>query len=235
MTIQNMHIAVKVELDKTSALELPSFEPEEIDYWLNNAIHKFVKTRYSGMNVKGTSFEQTQKRTDDLRTLVAFIALPLGLGVDGDGSGYGAYPNSRSFDIPADYYFSLHEDCLIYIDGPANTFEVGVTECTIDEYSQKINDPYSEHILHYGTAKPLRLIMDGRIDLINDGNYSTIILKLTYLKEPATVENVPAGTTDCDLPEHTHDEIVKLAVSMMLENIEQPRYQTYQNEVNSTE
>ena len=33
MDIENMHIAVKLELDKSSALELPSFEPEEIDFF----------------------------------------------------------------------------------------------------------------------------------------------------------------------------------------------------------
>ena len=37
MTISEMHLAFKLELDKTSALELPSFEPEEIDFWLNAA------------------------------------------------------------------------------------------------------------------------------------------------------------------------------------------------------
>ena len=32
MDIETMHIAVKQELDKTSALELPAFLPEEIDF-----------------------------------------------------------------------------------------------------------------------------------------------------------------------------------------------------------
>ena len=35
MDIEAMHIGFKVELDKTSSLELPAFEAEEIDYWLN--------------------------------------------------------------------------------------------------------------------------------------------------------------------------------------------------------
>ncbi len=232
MDIENMHIAVKLEYDKTSALELPAFEPEEIDFWLNNAIRKFIKSRYGGTNPKGTSFEQTQKRIDDLRTLVEYESLSLGLGID--GTGVGAYPNSWSFDIPDDYMFSLEETCTIDIGG-GDTIVTGITECTIDEHQVKLDDPFSEHKLHYNTAKPLRFFINDRIDLVDDGNYDTTYLHLTYLKHPATVDNIPAGTTDCDLPEHTHDEIVKLAVSMMLENVEQPRYQTYQNEVNTIE
>ena len=238
MDIQNMHVAVKLELDKSSALELPSFEPEEIDLWLNNAIRKFVKTRYSGMNVKSTSFEQTQKRTDDLRTLVKFYA-PI------TTPSAGTIPNSQFSPLPVegsgvgdeDYWFSLQEECNIYVfvGGVPTLTRVGIVECTFDEYRAKIDDPYSEHKLHYNTAKPLRLIQDDDVYLVTDGNYTIATYKLTYLRAPATVDNVPAGTTDCDLPEHTHDEIVKLAVSMMLENIEQPRYQTYQNEANTIE
>jgi hypothetical protein len=41
--------------------------------------------------------------------------------------------------------------------------------------------------------------------------------------------------TSSDLSEHTHDEIVKLAANMILENIKSPRYQTHTREVNRTE
>ena len=226
MDIENMHIAVKLEYDKSSALELPAFEPEEIDFWLNNAIRKFGKTRYSGMNVKGTSFEQTQKRTDDLRTLVESVTVSSVSGTASD------YPNGYRWDLPiTGYWFTLSEEANIVVG--ATETRVGITECTVDEYRQKIDDPYSEHILHYTLAKPLRIFNGLTVELISDGNYTIDDYHLTYLKAPVTVSL--SGTTDCDLPEHTHDEIVKLAVSMMLENIEQPRYQTYQNEVNIIE
>lgn len=38
--------------------------------FINEAIDKFYKTRYSGVNFKAQGFEQTQKRIDDLRTLI---------------------------------------------------------------------------------------------------------------------------------------------------------------------
>lgn len=41
----------------------------DTEYWINQGILKFVKTRFTGNNYKGLGFEQTQKRIDDLRTL----------------------------------------------------------------------------------------------------------------------------------------------------------------------
>ena len=38
--------------------------------YINDAINRFVTTRFTGMNYKLKSFEQDQKRIDDLRTLV---------------------------------------------------------------------------------------------------------------------------------------------------------------------
>lgn len=228
MDIQTMHIAVKLELDKSSALELPAFEPEEIDFWLNNAIRKFVKTRYSGMNVKQDGFEQTQKRTDDLRTLIDGVILTSALLPP-----VVQFPNSEYFDIPSDYWFAIQEEATITISGSTST--VGIQEATYDEYRAMIDDPFSEHKIHYNTAKPIRIFYKDQVGLVGDGNYTIDAYLLTYLKAPATVDVTDVRPVDCDLPEHTHDEIIKLTVSMMLENIEQPRYQTYQRELHSVE
>jgi ABC-type multidrug transport system fused ATPase/permease subunit len=75
--------------------------------------------------------------------------------------------------------------------------------------------------------------MQDSVELITDGNYSVIKYYLRYLRKPATVVLSPA--VNCDLPEHTHDEIVKLAANMTLENIEQPRYKSHINELNKVE
>lgn len=217
MTISDMHVAVKLDLDKTSALDIPAFEPEEIDFWLNRAIRDFIKTRATGTNAKGESFEQTQKRIDDLRTVVdnAFVLL----------NAYGVSKNNGyrgAITGVTDYWFSVSEEADITVD--STTTRVGVTECTQDEYRQMIDDPFSEHILHYGSAKPLRLFYGDYVELVSDGNYTVDKFYLTYIKQPTEVSL--SGSVDCDLPDHTHDEIVRIAVSMMLENVEQPRLRT---------
>ncbi|HKL13111.1 MAG TPA: hypothetical protein VJ907_05845 [Halanaerobiales bacterium] len=227
MTITEMHNAVRLGLDKTSALEVPSFESEELDHWLNKAIERFVKTRYSGVNVKKESFEQTQKRIDDLRTLVKSTDLILyARSVE--------FPNAyivddEENDWPSDYLFTISEEALATINGEEK--RVGVVQCTHDEYREAIDNPYSEHILHYNSAKPLRLFYEYNVILITDGQYTLSNYYLTYLRVPATVDFDADTPIDCDLPEHTHSEIVDMTVNMLLENIEQPRYKTHSAEV----
>lgn len=238
MTISEMHTAVKLGLDKSSALDIPAFEPEEIDFWLNQAIRDFVKTRYSGVNLKKESFEQTQKRIDDLYTLVKeAVNNASGNGLDLVADAATVFPNSYIINTalstwPTDYMFTISEEVgTATVSGSVSVNRWGITQCTHDKYRQKIDDPYSEHILHYGSAKPLRLFDDGYVRFITDGNYTLSKYYLTYLREPVEVySNTPAATPttmDCDLPEHTHDEIVRLAVNIMLENIEQPRLKTH--------
>ena len=69
-----------IDLQESFEIELNVLDdglnkPKSMDteWWLNRGLEKFWKTRYSGMNVKRTSFEEDQKRTDDLRTLIATV------------------------------------------------------------------------------------------------------------------------------------------------------------------
>jgi len=70
MTVSDMHIRVKVYLDKIDSEAYPEILPEEIDLYLNEAQLRFIKTRYGYNNPYGKGFEQSQKRVDDLKNLV---------------------------------------------------------------------------------------------------------------------------------------------------------------------
>lgn len=292
MTISEMHTAFDLELDKINSLQYPSFTSNERDYFLNQSIRKFVKTRYSGVNIKREGFEQTQKRTDDLRTLVREVTVPCtttGSKKDEGTTSIVGYILTTGFSNAAfldPYWLSLGEEVLLTIG--STTIRQGVTEVTSDEYRFEIDNPYSSFRLHYGNAKPLRLFYNNTIEFISDGNYVITSAYIRYIKQPVAVNYtavtgvtsgsiLPGGrykvvtntvlyngvtyavgvtflgvegvttftptgaatvnfvATDCELPEHTHDEIVAIAVQMALENIEQPRYQSYSQEVSTME
>lgn len=243
MTISEMHTAVKLGLDKTEGLAYAAFEPEELDFWLNEAIDRFIKTRYSGVNSKQESFEQSQKRVEDLRSLVKEIVLtPTESPATESSGGYtiSFKPNSWHIDeddLPADYMFFLNDEVAISFNHPvtgnSTTLRTYPILCTSDTYSTKVNDPYSEHRLHLGIARPLRMFSSKGVELITDGQYDITDYFLKYLRKPAVVD---IGTpTDCDLPEHTHREIVLLAVKILIENIESPRYQSTSIELTQNE
>jgi len=292
MTISEMHTAFKLELDKTNSLQYPSFTSIEIDYWLNKAIKEFVKTRYSGVNYKKEGFEQTQKRIDDLRTLVREVTVPCT--TTGAIKSIGttniiSYVLTDGFNntvfVAAPYWLSLGEEVLLTLTNPAGTIRQGVTEVTSDDYQSEIDNPYSSYILHYRSAKPLRLFYNNTIEFISDSTYVVTSAYVRYIKQPVPVNYTAvtgvvsgnilpgrryivatAGTityngisyavgvtflgvegvttfvsaggatvnfvaTDCELPEQSHDEVVALAVQLVLENIEQPRQQSYSQQV----
>jgi hypothetical protein len=247
MTVDEMHIEFKVGLDKTDSLNYPNFEPDEIDLWLNRAQDKFVKQRY-GHDMKGENFEETQKRTDDLREVVTDATLPPTAG------DFGSKPNSTTFILPDDvevlaggkYWFAINEECEIsYIDcnGSSVTERKNVKPIQHDDYNKLINDPFNKPY----RSKILRLMKGHLVELIGDDTFAITRYFLRYIKEPVRinleilgidddeVEIVIEAGVDCELADHTHVEIVNLSVSMALENIGSPRYQTSMIETISQE
>lgn len=248
MTKSEMHIAFKIELDKVESLQYPAFLSTEIDYFFDRAQEQFVKSRYSGNNPAGTSFEQNQKRLDDLRYLVVedtlltvfdddIVSPPYtGPKVSEKANCYIADLTDVDEDDP--YMFLIGEECTIsYYDrltsSTVNLIQP-ITECTANTYTAKVHDPLSPHRLHYNTASPLRLIKSDYVELITDGTYSVINYILRYIKEP--ISFVELETTDSpNFPVHVHSELVKLAVNIAIENIESPRIQTFPTKVSEME
>lgn len=239
MTISEMHTAFKMELDKSSSLELPSFEPEEIDYWLNRGIRQFVKNRFTGTE-KGVAFEGNTKRIEDIKSLIVETTINGASLVAGTRKvpSYVASLASITTGANAKWFILGEEVDIVYTklgDTTTTTKTQGVTQCTVDTYRSHVDDPYSEHRLHYEEAKPLRLVYQDYIELITDGNYTINAYRIRYLRKPATVDVDSAPAVSCDLPEHTHDEIVVLAANLALENIEQQRYKTNLEVLNKVE
>jgi hypothetical protein len=229
MTISEMHSAIKMELDKTSSLELPSFESEEIDYWINRTINDFIKQRIPS-NKNKLTIEETKKVRDDLRTLVG-PPISLTLVVNS------YYPNNFCFSLPTDYLYDLEDEVIIeYTDeetGSRLQKKVPTNEVTSNTYSTHLRDPFSEHIIYKEFARPLKMVRGNEIVYVTDGDYDIIDCYFTYIKKPAVVTLTSSALTtiSCDLPESVHNDIVQLAAVKMLENIESPRYMTLSNEL----
>ena len=98
-----------------------------------------------------------------------------------------------------------------------------------DDISKLVGDPFNK--TKY--SSPLTVMRGNNIDVYSDDLFITDKLKLTYLREPVTVNIFEA--IGCDLPDHTHEEIVALAVLSILEEISDPRYQTHTMQVGQME
>lgn len=217
--------------------KLPS---DTIISFINEAIDKFWKTRYSGINFKQRGFEQDQKRTDDLRTLVTKHTYK-----DTDISKINQV--EYTVTLPDDYVILLGDTAGISpADGVINNcwekdalgnYKIKYSdtiEGTIETVDRIKENSLSEYRLKYTKAKPIRLIQDNTITLYTDGNYKVAEYTIEYLKKPSKVD-LKTNPTDeyTDLPSHTHMEVVKLAVQLILATL--PNYNVYSNEVNSME
>lgn len=208
--------------------------------FINEAIDKFYKTRYSGINFKAQGFEQTQKRIDDLRTLIKNKKYT-------EGSINKSDRNSYSVELPEDYVLLLGDTAGIQ---PSNLNECWETnergeyiikytdtlESTIETLDRQLGNSLSEHKLKYCQARPLKLIQDNNVILYTDGKYKVSEYKITYLAKPSEINSSNITNTEyTDLPEHTHMEIVKMAIQIYLATKPMQHYNAYSNEIASME
>lgn len=206
-------------------------DSDTIFAYLNVGKDKFWKTRYSGLNSKAEGFEQSQKRIDDLRTLVTVQE-------------YNTIVDN-SITLPENYTLTLGETASISSTTSPCWPKVGntpivkttdVIEATIENIDAILANSLSEHRLHLNRAKPIRLYQGDTIKFYTDGNYSVVGFKLTYLRTPANIGDTAVLSTEyTDLPEHTHSEIVRLAVQyyMSIKGIAQVK--VFADEVNTME
>lgn len=226
--------AFEIEINKLfNGLEKPNTITTE--YFLNSALDKFWKTRYSALNYKQEGFEQTQKRIDDLRTLIKEVTLEPTITSNTEyivelPEGYVLLLGDTAGIAPAD---NVDNKCWEkdengqYVIHYSDTIE-GKIE-TVDRIKE---NSLSEFHLRYTKAKPIKLIIGNNIKLITDGQYKVSKYIIQYLRKPAHIDihTNPFAEYD-DMPEHTHLEIVKLAAQLYIENQADDRYQTYTQEV----
>ena len=201
-------------------------------YWLNQAVSKFIKTRFNGSAPHYTSYEQNKKRTIDLSKLISsktYTDFTVNTNTN-----YESY----TVDYPQDFMFTLNEDVNIAskdINNPYN-LDTCVFECTSDSFMYRINNSLTDFHYRHHRARPLRIRTNNGVSLLTDGNYKISKYTLGYLRKPTEITLDNPLNEYTDFPDIIIPEIVKIAAEMYIENKNiQQRYQTLVNEVNTQE
>ena len=234
MTVADMHREFKLLLDKGDSGDAPSFLDSEIDTFLNMAIARFITQRMYGTNRKRTGFEEDAKRRDEFS--------------EGDGS----LPNGNFATLPDDYRHMLSEFIIaqhpsftgltqsnIYEEGGENLKTISVTALTYDRYNKIINDPFNKPDLNTVYRLGYRGSSEGegggsqQVELIHHPDVTLLEYNVRYIRAAQSVSLT--NDVNCDLADHTHREIVRMAVLEALENTENPRYQSSKIELNEIE
>lgn len=185
------------------------FPSDTLFYHINRAKDNYVNQFFR-------AFQRNQEISDNIRTLVKTEAY--------NSADFTVAGKKWETSYPIDYIHAVGENVYIYIkDNKCNNLvvhESDVLEATIENISSQLNNSLSDHRLRYNQARPLRLYTDNGIVLYTDGNYGISDYELTYLrkaKDLGSLEDLNKEYTD--LPENTHQEIVDLAVQMLVSTL----------------
>lgn len=208
-------------------------------YWLNQAVLKFCKIRFSGSEPSVTSYEQTEKRTVDLLNLYTSKSFGANeMEIQDTQPNFDLYNINYYTEYTAsDVMFTLNEDVIITDNNGENKTNTSVFECTSDNFMYRVNNCLTDFHYRHHKARPLRIKKPNGCLLLTDKKYKILSYTIGYLRYPEkiTMEN-PLDEYN-DFPDVILPEIIKMAAQMYIENKipEQQRYQTIVNEVNTQE
>lgn len=229
MTIAEMHFDFDVKIDKVASSGKANFNRAERDWLLNRGKEIFVKQRYGINNPHKTGFEETQKRIDDLRSLV--IKYPEQPGI------VPTVHDDNTYEVPLSnlvypYWFLIRGSAEVVFDDCVQTASLKFIQH--DDLNYALKDPFNkssreEILFNFGRSSS-----DPNIDsvYIYPGDLALGLIFLEFIKQPAKlnyggyvyIDGNTYPQQDCDLPEHTHSEIVDLAVQLAAGIIEDPNY-----------
>jgi hypothetical protein len=233
-----MHYRFKIGLDKVDSLSAPNFLPEEIDVFLNDAQDQLIAQKAFNNNTKKEGLEETQKRVDDLKNIITnYNTVTFTTNASNK-------PNGVFVNLPSNYRHAIQEEAIVtYTDcnNQTTTINAEIIPLSHDRYNRIIRDPFNvpstEIVYRLGYEVNLT---NEVFELLHAPNTIVSNYILRYIRIPqeiryGTVYQTPTTDLDCELSEHTHREIVALAVKNALEEIESPRYQTSKIELRDIE
>lgn len=221
MTIKEMHYDFKKKLNKIDSQQYRNLLIPEIDWVLNEAQNVFVDMIAEPRIKTYLGFEKSQKNIDDIRTLVI--------------NDYCSNVVNNLVTLPENYkYFIKGKVKIKKGDCPLVSATLKVREHD-DDFESSPFDKSS-----YEWREVNGLFIDTGIKLFDDGTFVNEEFCLSYIKKLQYIHNaedyktgtyklpsgvVLTGTVNSELPEHTHREIVDIAVMITSGEIQAPDYQ----------
>lgn len=200
-------------------------------FWLNQAVDKFVKLRFNTDQVHKTSYEQNEKRRNDLINLYKTTKYTQFV-IDDNNPKYDKYTVEN---YPDDFLFALNEDAIITNNKGGNPYSTSIFECTSDSFMYRVTNSLTDFHYKYGEARPLRVCTDKGCYLLTDKNYKIKEYVLGYLRTPKKITLSTPFEEYTDFDNITIPEIIKIAAQMYLENTGNPRYKSITQEVMTQE
>ena len=228
MDIKDMHYDFKRKFNKIDSQQNRNFLVPEIDQYLNEAEDIFKKTIAEPRFRTKLGFESSQRNTESLRTIVVTDCKE-------DLSGL-------LYILPTDYqYFVRGRIELVRGTCPVRKAPIRIMEHD-DEFEE---DVYTKSSFDWKRVNGL--FNSQGLLLHTDGTFSIKNACITYIRTTNFMHNAEdfrlggyqlasgvtlTGTENCELPEHTHREIVDIAVMLAAGEVQTSDFQLKLNKLN---
>ena len=184
MNIQQLHHLFRIKLDRLDNEYYSNILPEEIDMFLNDAQSIFIKKRLPSTPSFVQSFEENQKRQNDLKEITT-ADTQLTLSSDQTGT----KPDGVFFDLPSDYLYPFLEDAEIAFtdcNGLPKTEHKGFIGLTHSDYLLSREDPFfvPTELENFG----VRLLTNNKIEALTFGNFTINAYYMRYVRRPLEMQ-----------------------------------------------
>jgi hypothetical protein len=216
MTTREMHYDFKQKFNKIDSQKNKGLLVPEIDWLLNEAAELFVKRVAIPKTDNGLGFEMSQRLIDDIKSIVI-------------GGTWTPVVNNV-IALPPNYLYFVR--CRVKLSKGNCKGEEGVL------YIREHNDLFEESQFYNASFewREVNGIYESQgIQSFTDGTFTIDEAKLSYIRKMAYMHNAQdfgtgsynhpsgvtlTGTVNCDLPDHTHREIVDIAVMLAASEVQ---------------
>jgi hypothetical protein len=216
MVTREMHYDFKTKFNKIDSQKNRNLLVPEIDWLLNEAAELFVKKVSNPKTQNNLGFESSQRIIDDIKSIVKpGTWLPV---------------TNNIISLPSDYLYFVR--CRV---------KLSKKNCKSQEavlYIREHRDLFEESTFYNGNFEWREVngvYIDQGIQSYTDGTFTIDEAKLTYIRKWPYFHNAQdfgsgsyvlpsgvtlTGTVQCDLPAHTHREIVDIAVMLAASGVQ---------------
>jgi hypothetical protein len=241
MTIREMHYDFKQKLNKIDSQKYRNLLVPEIDWKLNEAQEVFVKVVAEPRLKNGFGFEINQRTIDDIRTIVINQSLDKKNCISATKFDEESY----TVELPEDYWFHISSEVF----GTKGNCKLVKLDTIVRQHDDRFkSSPFDNSSFEWREVN-IRFF-GNKIRIFTDKTFQVNYLCLDYIKKPLKLHNAQdaqggsyrdlgtglllTGSQDCELPAHTHREIVDLAVLITTGDLQISDYQIKQNKLKLT-
>ena len=229
MTIKEMHYDFKKKFNKVDSQKNRNVLVPEIDWFLNEAEEIFIKLIAEPRGKSNLGFETSQRTTEDIKSIVVSkIIVP--------------NPITKVVSLPVDYKYYIAGNCTITKEKCANKKAKFFIVQHDDENEDSI---FNESSFEWREVNAV--FNSNGLQVFTDGTFTVNNVSITYIRKTLYMHNAEdfrvggyimpsgvalTGSVNCELPDHTHREIVDIAVMLASSEIQTSDYQVKLNKLN---